>query len=414
MIPGALEARDYATAVIFAATLTGVALGRIPGFHIDRAGIALVGASLMLVFSKLGFEEALRAIDLDTIALLLGMMIIVAQLRISGFFDSAGHFAIDRARGPVTLLIAIVAITGLLSAFLVNDAICLVMAPLVIHVTKALRRNPVPYLLAVAMASNAGSVATVTGNPQNMIIGVASKIPYAAFTMKLAPPAAAALVLTVVLIALVYLGEFSSPFTNIAAEPAQDHDLRQSRKGGWVTAGVVASFFAGIPVAKAALIGGSLLLFSRTVKPQRIYSLVDGQLLLMFAGLFIVVAAAHEAFLARSGLAVARLHLENPWAMSGVTAALSNLISNVPAVLILKPWIADLPDPHLSWLIVAMSSTLAGNLTLLGSVANLIVAEKARREGVLISFLAYLVVGLPLTLLSLGFGTWWLSGLPKF
>ncbi|SFK28105.1 anion transporter [Methylocapsa palsarum] len=413
MTSAALDGRQIATAIIFVGTLTGVALGRIPGLRIDRAGIALVGASLMLVFGKLSFEEALRTIDLDTIALLLGTMIIVAQLRISGFFDLAGHFAIDRARGPIMLLSAIIAITGLFSAFLVNDAICLVMAPLVVHVTQALRRNPVPYLLAVAMASNAGSVATFTGNPQNMIIGLASRIPYAAFTVKLAPTAAAALLLTLILIALFYPREFFSPFTNVKAEPGGNHDPRQLRKGAFVTAGVVASFFVGAPAAKAALIGGSLLLISRSVKPQRIYALVDGQLLLMFAGLFVVIAAAHEAFLASSAMAAARLHLENPWALSGVTAALSNLVSNVPAVLILKPWMANLPDPRQAWLIVAMSSTLAGNLTLLGSVANLIVAEKARKDGVHLSFLAYLAVGLPLTLLSLCFGTWWLAGWTK-
>lgn len=410
MTASALDLRQIATAVIFVTTLAVVAIGRAPGFRIDRAGMALLGASLMLAIGTLSFEDAVRAIDFETLALLLGMMIIIAHLRISGFFDAASRFAIERARGPIMLLTAIVMVAGFFSAFLVNDAICLVMAPLVIDIARALRRNPVPYLLAVAMASNAGSAATFTGNPQNMIIGLASQIPYATFAVKMAPAAAAALVLTILLIILFHPGEFFSRFASPLAAPRPAFHRRQLRKSVLVTFGVIGSFFAGVPAAKAALIGGALLLLSRSVKPQRVYAHIDGQLLLMFAGLFVVVAGAHEAFQTEFALAAARLHLDKAWVLSGVAAALSNLVSNVPTVLILKPFVAALPDARQSWLILATSSTLAGNLTLMGSIANLIVAEKARRSGVEISFLAYLRVGLPLTLLSLGFGIWRLAG----
>jgi Na+/H+ antiporter NhaD/arsenite permease-like protein len=165
----------------------------------------------MIAFGTLSLEEAFKAVDLDAIALLLGMMIIVAQLRVSGFFELATRFATQRAHGPLVLLTAIVIVTGFFSSFLVNDAICLVMAPLVIDVTRALCRNPVPYLLAVAMASNAGSAATFTGNPQNMIIGVTSHLPYAEFFARLAPAAAVALVLTIGLIGLLNPGNFLPP-----------------------------------------------------------------------------------------------------------------------------------------------------------------------------------------------------------
>jgi Na+/H+ antiporter NhaD/arsenite permease-like protein len=175
-----------------------------------------------------------------------------------------------------------------------------------------------------------------------------------------------------------------------------------------VTFGVIAGFFAGVPIAEAALIGGSLLLLSRSVNPRKLYAGIDGSLLLMFAGLFIVVAGAEKVLLTTDVMAtVGRLHLENAWILSGVTATLSNLVSNVPAVLILKPFIVSLPDPGRAWRIVAMSSTFAGNLTLIGSVANLIVAERAKKEGVTISFFAYFRIGLPLTIGSLAFGTWW-------
>jgi Na+/H+ antiporter NhaD/arsenite permease-like protein len=403
--------RSVATAAIFLATLAGVAAGRAPGLRIDRAGMALVGTGLMLAIGALSFEDALRAIDLDTLALLLGMMIIVAQLRVSGFFELAGRFAVRRAHGPRTLLAAVIAITGCLSAFLVNDAVCLALTPLVLDITRKLRRNPVPYLLAVAMASNAGSVATFTGNPQNMMIAVASRIPYAQSAMRLSPIAAAALILTFCLINLIYRTEFSTAFFR-ADQPTmriRRHPW-QMAKAAVVTIFVIAGFFAGAPIAETALIGGSLLLLSRAVNPRKIYAELDGSLLLMFAALFIVVAGAEKTLLTPEALAaVGRLRLDNSWVLAGVTAALANLISNVPAVLILEPFAKGLPNADQGWLIIAMSSTLAGNLTLLGSIANLIVAERAKRSDVTISFFDYLKVGLPLTLLSLGFGAWLLS-----
>ncbi|MGH6801399.1 MAG: SLC13 family permease, partial [Methylocella sp.] len=395
---------------VFVFTYAGVALGRAPGLRIDRAGIALVGASLMIGLGALSLDEALKAVDLEAIALLLGMMIIVSQLRVSGFFELAARFALRRAHSAPVLLAAIVIVTGLFSAFLVNDAICLVMAPLVINVTRALRRNPVPYLLAVAMASNAGSAATLTGNPQNMIIAVASHLPYVDFAAKLAPAAAVALALTAGLILLFYREEFSTAFSLSAQESRPRRHPSQLAKGIFVTLGVIAGFFAGVPIAGAALIGGSLLLLSRAVDPRKLYAGIDGGLLLMFAGLFIVVAGAEKVLLtANLTAAAARLHFENAWILSGVTAFLSNLVSNVPAVLILKPFILNVSDPDRAWRIVAMSSTFAGNLTLIGSVANLIVAERARKEAVTISFFSYWRIGLPLTLASLGFGTWWLA-----
>ncbi len=402
--------RTIATFAVFALTYIGVALGRIPGFRIDRAGLALLGASLMIALGVLSLEEAFKAIDLDTIALLLGMMVIVAQLRVSGFFELASRFAIQRAHGPLALLAALVIVTGFFSAFLVNDAICLVMTPLAIEVARALRRPPTPYLLAVAMASNAGSVATFTGNPQNMIIGVASHIPYAEFAVRLAPAAVVALALTLCLIALFNPTEFSMPFSAAPTPQRARRHSRQLGKGLLVSLCVVIAFFLGVPIAKAAIIGGAILLVSREVNPRKLYAGIDGQLLLMFAGLFIVVAAGEKMLLSPEIMgAVERLHLENTWILASATALLSNLVSNVPAVLALKPFITTFPLPDRAWMVVAMSSTLAGNLTLIGSVANLIVAERAKAAGVKISFLDHLRIGLPLTALSLAFGTWWLA-----
>jgi Na+/H+ antiporter NhaD/arsenite permease-like protein len=404
------DAMSAVAIAIFAATYLVIAIGKLPGFYLDRAGAALLGASLMVGSGVLSLDEAYRAIDFDTIALLLGMMIVVANLRLSGFFRLVNNWVVTRARHPLLLLAAIVLLAGSLSAFLVNDAICLVMTPLVLEVVTRFKRNPVPYLLAVAMASNVGSTATITGNPQNMIIGSLSHIPYGVFAASLWPVAVADLGFVTALIALIYRGEFldRERLPIITAIPAPHHTPLVV-KSVLVMAGMMALFFAGQPVAKVAIIGGALLLFTRRVKAEKVYREIDWPLLVMFVGLFIVVAGLESAVLTPDIIAaVGRLHLGSVPILSVATAALSNLVSNVPAVLVLKPFVADLPDPTRMWLVVAMASTLAGNFTLVGSVANLIVAQRARTHGVVIGFWEYFKVGAPLTVLTILFGIWWL------
>jgi Na+/H+ antiporter NhaD/arsenite permease-like protein len=194
--------------LIFGATYLVLAIGRLPGFRVDRTGAAIIGAALMLAANVLTVQEAYNAINYDTIMLLFGMMIVVANLRLSGFFTLVSAWVVEHARRPLWLLSGIVLVSGVFSAFFVNDTMCLVLTPLTLEITEHLRRNPVPYLLAVAMASNVGSVATITGNPQNMMIGSFSHIGYRAFAAALAPVAAVGLLLTVAVIALVYRAEF--------------------------------------------------------------------------------------------------------------------------------------------------------------------------------------------------------------
>ena len=394
---------------ILVLTYVGVAAGRIPGLRLDRAGIAFLGGAAMIALGPLSLEEAFRAIDFDTIALLLGMMIVVAHLKVSGAFRALGGLAIEYAHAPFLLLVIVTVLAGVLSAFLVNDAICLVMAPIVLQVVRSLGRNPLPYLVAVATASNCGSVATITGNPQNMVIGTLSRIPYPAFAAALAPVGAFGLVAVVLMVRLVYAQEFAFK------GELEPHLFRGHMHGGQVLKASVTcvalavAFFAGVAPAKAAILGGAFLLLTRQIKPHRIYRELDGPLLILFAGMFVVVAGAEKTLLTPDRIAMAKtLGLDVVWRLSLFTAVLSNIVSNVPAVLALRPFIPTFPDPERAWLVVAMSSTLAGNFTLLGSVANLIVAERARAEGIPISFWAYFKVGAPLTVLTLAAGTGWL------
>ncbi len=272
------EERSVAAGIIFVGSYLALAIGRIPGLSIDRAGIALVGAGLMVASGALPIEDAYKAVDLDTITLLLGMMIVVASLRLSGFFAVANAWVIAHARRPLILLAAIVAISGIFSAFLVNDAICLVLAPLVMEFTLALGRRPVPYLLAVAMASNVGSTATITGNPQNIMIGSFSHIPYTKFALALAPVALVGLIVTMALIALLHRAEFAGGARLEAPRPKVGANRVLVIRALLATLILIALFFAGVVPAKAAIIIGGLLLLTRRVKSRRIYEEIDWSL----------------------------------------------------------------------------------------------------------------------------------------
>ena len=395
--------------LIFLSTYAVVAIGKMPLYRIDRAGAALLGGSLMVATGVLSLEDAYQAIDFNTIVLLFGMMIVVANLRLSGFFRVVTHWIAAHVRRPITLLGMVIIVSGFLSAFLVNDTICLVMTPLILEVVVRLKRNPIPYLLGIATASNIGSVATITGNPQNIIIGSISHIPYGAFAATLAPIAIVGLLIAAALITLSYRSEFfSSDQFKCVDFPSHYHGPLLV-KTILVLVVMVALFFVGQPVAKVAIIGGAFLLLTRRVRPEKVYVEIDWPLLVMFVGLFVVVGGLEKAVITPDvRVAVSRQHLDNMVVLGGITAILSNVISNVPAVLVLKSFVPNLQDPQRAWLVVAMAATLAGNFTLVGSVANLIVAQRAKVRDVELSFWAYFKVGAPLTVLTIAFGLLWL------
>jgi Na+/H+ antiporter NhaD/arsenite permease-like protein len=394
---------------IFAITYLVLAIGRLPGFRIDRTGAAIIGASFMVGVNALSLDEAYRAINFDTIILLFGMMIVVANLELSGFFALVAERVVERAHSPLLLLIAIVGVSGVLSAFFVNDTMCLVLTPLVLEVAGALRRNPVPYLLAVAMAANIGSVATITGNPQNMLIGSFSAIPYRHFLAALGPVAVIGLALAVAAVFLSYRREFLTAREVVVEQRAIHVDRGLMWKSLGIAAAMIVMFFAGWPVPKVAIVAGAVLLITRRVRPEKVYQRIDWPLLVMFAGLFIVIAGVEKTSLHTHLAALAgRLHLDNPFLLSGFAAVLSNLVSNVPAVLVFKPFIGQLADPKRAWLVLAMASTLAGNLTVVGSVANLIVIQQAR-DRVRIGFWEYFRVGAPLAIATMLVGAAWIA-----
>jgi Na+/H+ antiporter NhaD/arsenite permease-like protein len=390
-------------ALIFAATYLVVAVGRVPGIRLDRTGAAVVGAAFMVAFQVVTPERAYAMVDLGTLVLLFGTMVLVGHLRLAGFFRWAAAGVARRASSPRQLLAGLVAIAGMLSAVFVNDTICLALTPLVLEVTSALGVRATPYLVALATASNIGSTATLTGNPQNMLIGVASGVRYRDFFFALAPVALLGLVVDFAVIAFVYRRELARPFTTRAEPRARLHPFL-TLKSLAAAAAMIAWFFAGANVSMVAFTAGAALLLTRRVKPEKVFLEINWNLLTLFAGLFVVVGAAREAGV--TGALFEALHAQEArgvGSLAAATAVLSNLVSNVPAVMLLIPLVPELPDPHRAWLTLAMASTLAGNLTLLGSIANLIVAEGARKVCPL-SFGEYLKVGVPVTLLTLAAG----------
>ncbi len=395
--------------VIFAAVYLGMLLGEFPGLAIDRTGVALLGAIALVATQDLTVGQAWAAIDVPTIALLFGLMVVSAQLRLGGFYTAITRRVAAADTTPPRLLAVLIAVAGLLSALLANDIICLAMAPVL--ATGCARRglDPVPFLLALACAANVGSAATLIGNPQNMLIGQTLALPFGAYLLDGAVPALAGLAATWAVIARAYRGRWHRAVTLQEERREPPLDRWQNAKGFTVLAGLVAVFLfvPAVPREAAALVAAGLLLLSRRFASRDILGLVDWHLLVLFAGLFVVNHAlaasgllAHGlGALAGRGVDLSRL----PWLFGGVTV-LANLVSNVPAVMLLLP-VATHPQ---AGAVLALASTLAGNLVIVGSIANIIVVDVAARQGVRISWRQHARVGVPVTALTLALAALWL------
>jgi Na+/H+ antiporter NhaD/arsenite permease-like protein len=376
--------------LIFISTYALIAVGRPPVFRIDRTGAALIGAALMIVCNVLDVEAAYRAVDYNTIILLFSLMIVVANLRLSGFFGLASSYVMSHISRPSTLLYAVIFLSGGLSALFINDTVCLAFTPLALAVTVRSGLNPAPFLLALCMSANIGSVATITGNPQNIMIGSFSGIGYARFSAKLLPVAVAGLVVCCLIIRLYYRDCFGR---DKMVAGGISHRIHRPLlvKSILTSAVMITLFLAGLPMTPVAIGAAAYLLITRRIKPEKVYASIDWRLLVLFVGLFIVIEGVERSGLIMALLeAVGRETAGHPFILVTAAAVLSNLVSNVPAVLL-----------------IAMSSTLAGNLTILGSIANIIVVEGARRR-VRIGFLEYMKIGVPVTVITLVIGTLWL------
>lgn len=391
--------------VLFALTYLGLALGRIPPFKLDRSGFALFGAVAFLATESISVDQAKAAVDAPTLAVLFGMMMLSAQYRVSGLYTAIGD-RLARVEDPRRLLLGTIAVSALLSAVLTNDVVCFALTPLLAGALVQSGRPPLPYLLAVACASNIGSALTPIGNPQNIFIAQRLGLRFLPFLSACLVPVALSLaVLYIILSRRLRKEGFATPSGLPAGEALTDTRVplqpRQARKAVLLTLVAIGFFLSPVPAPLTALgIAGAVMLTRRTWTRDMLY-LVDWHLLALFIGLFVVVrgfelsgwteAAGHT--LADAGADLSQLRILIP----GV-AVLSNLVGNVPAVMLMLPFVGRAPSTGYA---MALASTFAGNAVLAGSIANLIVAEQAERMGIRFGFLDHLRAGLPVTLASL-------------
>ncbi len=407
--------REVVATLIFAITYVLISGRQLKILPLNRPAAALLGAVLMVCTGVMTPERAYRAVNYDTLVLLLGMMLISAYLYLAHFFEWAADVVLNFSRTPQRLLLYLTLTSGILSALLVNDTICLVLTPLVVVVIRRGRLPLLPFLIALATSANIGSVATLVGNPQNMIIGHFSHISFAEFARSLAPAAIVGLAINFGIVSLGFHNVLRGVV--ISREP---HAIPKLDRGLFAIVCVVfvsifACFFAGLNLAWTALAGAALVMVVARRDTREVLKLVDWHLLVFFAALFVVVEGLSD-----TGLPDAIYRHLQPMFGSHVTAqacnltwfsvAGSNIFSNVPFVLVAGKWIPHFADPALMWKVLALATTFAGNLTIIGSVANMIVVESAR-EHLQIGFWDYARFGIPITILTTVAGTFILLAL---
>ena len=397
--------------VIFAATYLLIAVQRLPFIHLNRPAASLVGAVAMVVFGVLSLQEAYAAIDLDVIVFLLGLMLIVGYLEVGGFFEWVADRVLQRARTPSRLLLATVIGGGLLSALFVNDTVCLVMTPVLLAALLPIGVPPTPYLLGLAVGANVGSVLSVTGNPQNMLVGIWSGATFGGFFLHMLPVGAGGLAIAYATLRWTFRRELAEPFRERPAAESVAIDRALVVKGLAMFGLAVGWWLAGGSLPGVAIAAGALMVLIARRDPAHAIERVDWDLLLFFASLFVVMRGLERTGAVEwiDARALALAHGGGDWraagAVGGAMTVLSNLISNVPAVLLWRRVVPAQPNADLLWRVVAMSATFAGNLLLIGSAANLIVAERAESAGVRIGFREHARVGIPVTVLTLLWGT---------
>ena len=390
---------------IFLLTYAGVAFGRIPGLGIDRTGIALLGAIAMVVTGAVSLDNAVEAVDLPTIILLYALMVLSAQLRLGGFYTWVGFRITALLAHPRIFLAVMMATSAVLSAVLANDIICLAFTPVLTISLLNARLNPVPFLLGLAISSNIGSAATIIGNPQNMLIGQVGRLHFGQFLAWCAPPTLLALFVGYILICWFYRKGFAHyhPLPPYERDPRWPHlNQWQSIKGLSAAIILVALFFTSIPRELSAIAIAGILLCSRHMKSRQMLELIDWHLITLFCALFVVIqglAAANVPALIVGSLNARGFELQNLFILTGVSTVMSNLVSNVPATMLLTHFLD--PAHPVQWYTLAVSSTFAGNLIVIGSIANLIVIEQAKSLGVEIGFREHARVGIPVTLSAL-------------
>jgi len=394
-----------------------IAAQGLPRLRLTRPAASLLGAVAMVSIGGLALNDAYAAIDMNVIVFLLGVLLLTAYLELGGFFEWIAERIVRYAHAPASLLAVVVGVSGVLSAFFVNDTICLVLPPLVLAVVRPLGLRPLPFLLAIALGSNVGSAMTPTGNPQNMLIGVASGIPFARFVGVLALPSLGGLAIVFAILRFAHRRDLGAAprrlTTNEPVVAEHPFDGVLVAKALVLFCGALIGWLAGLSLPLVAICAAALLIAVARRDPSQAFANVEWELLLFFAALFVVMRGVRDVPLVQeltsaSAAQLSGAPLHDAGVVTAVMLALSNLVSNVPAVILWLPIVPRTAHPDFVWLVMAMSSTFAGNLTLIGSMANLIVAERASARGVRIGFVDYVKVGVPVTIATMLWGILWI------
>ena len=392
----------------FAVTYALISARRAPLIRLDRPTAALAGAVAMVAAGVLTPDQAYRAIDWNTIALLLGMFVLTGSLRLAGFFELAASALRRRAQSPRLLLVAITFIAGLLSALLVNDTVCVMFALLVIMLVERSGIPILPHLFGLAVGANVGSVMTVVGNPQNMVIAGAAPLPYVSFARVMAPAGLIGLAVATALLLMMFRHELAVRGVRHAAASTPEVDRRLLIKTLACFTFTSVGFILGFQLAWTALGGAVILMVISGRPPRQILSEVDGPLLLFFGALFVIVAGLDRSGVLAQASARVAPSLQDGGVIgllkfSLVSVLAANVVSNVPWVVLAATWLPHGLGHQREWLVLALTATFAGNLTMLGSVANVIVFETAR-ERCAIGFWRFLAIGTPITVVTTAVG----------
>ena len=399
---------------VFAAVYVGMAVGHWPGLRIDRTGIALLGAIAVYVAGAVDGRRILAAIDFPTLLLLFGLMVLSSQFAASGFYAVCSARIARAPSGAAVLLAVIVAVGGLLSAFLANDVVVFAMTPLLCIGLARRGLDARPFMIALASAANAGSAATVIGNPQNILIGQVGHLDFPRFLAVCGPPAAASLVIVHLVIFTTWRGRFTVVVDAKLHGPQVSPRIDRPaliKAFAFLTV-LLVCFATPLPHVEAALLVAGGLLISRNLATRRMLGQVDWHLLVLFAGLFVVTAALADTGLPAAlvaDFAARGLPLHDLAILAPITVVGSNTIGNVPLVVLLLAVLGH-PGPDVLY-VLALVSTLAGNLLLVGSLANIITVERASEVGVRLGFWEHARCGVPITVLSLGMTLAWLRWL---
>ncbi len=389
---------------IFVITYLGIALGRVPGLKLNRVGIALLGAIAMMILGGWSTASAGSCINWPTILLLFGFFVISAQLRLSGFYDLVAGAVSARLGHPARFLLLLMAVSAGLAAFLNNDIVCFVFAPIIGSALLRQQLNPVPFLIALAVSSNLGAGATLIGNPQNMMIGEIAQLSFGKYLLWSIVPVVFALATAYGLIWTLSKKNLQLTTPVPGGVEWQGHPFNRAHtiKGLVILAIVVGLFFTSLPKEIIALAAAAIHLASPKFRTEDLLGLVDWPILVMFMSLFVITGAFQSTGCpaqAAQWLAHAGLDLNSPGVLAIITAALSNLIGNSATVMMLLK-VVNLSQPVTAYAL-ALANSFGANLIIVGSLANLIVVQQARGMNINISFGAFARLGVPATLAAL-------------